>query len=75
MSRSRNPEQLTGALVFASLAERNLCWITMNRQFDVLADPALLAMSGLLVAAFSGGPSEDDVKVSRAGLEVLLSAL
>ena len=47
----------------------------MNRQFDVLADPALLAMSGLLVAAFSGGPSEDDVKVSRAGLEVLLSAL
>jgi hypothetical protein len=31
--------------------------------------------SGLLVAAFSGGPSEDDVKVSRAGLEVLLSAL
>jgi len=31
--------------------------------------------SGLLIAAFSGGPSEDDVKVSRAGLEVLSAAL
>jgi len=30
--------------------------------------------SGLLIAAFSGGPSEDDVKVSRAGLEVLATA-
>jgi len=27
--------------------------------------------TGLLIAAFSGGPSEDDVKVSRAGLDVL----
>jgi hypothetical protein len=27
--------------------------------------------AGLLIAAFSGGPSEDDVKVSRAGLDVL----
>ena len=27
--------------------------------------------TGLLFAAFSGGPSEDDVKVSRAGLQVL----
>jgi len=31
--------------------------------------------SGLLIAAFSGGPSEDDVKVSRAGLEVLSAVL
>ena len=31
--------------------------------------------SGLLIAAFSGGPSEDDVKVSRAGLKVLSAAL
>ncbi len=31
--------------------------------------------TGLLIAAFSGGPSEDDVKVSRAGLEVLAAAL
>jgi hypothetical protein len=31
--------------------------------------------TGLLLAAFSGGPSEDDVKVSRAGLEVLSAAL
>ena len=31
--------------------------------------------SGLLIAAFSGGPSEDDVKVSRAGLAVLSAAL
>jgi len=31
--------------------------------------------TGLLIAAFSGGPSEDDVKVSRAGLEVLSAVL
>jgi len=31
--------------------------------------------TGILIAAFSGGPSEDDVRVSRAGLEVLQSAL
>jgi hypothetical protein len=30
--------------------------------------------SGYLLAAFSGGPSEDDLKVSRAGLDVLLPA-
>jgi hypothetical protein len=30
---------------------------------------------GYLIAAFSGGPSEDDVKVSRAGLEVLAGLL
>ncbi|MFN8094726.1 MAG: carbohydrate binding domain-containing protein [Vicinamibacteria bacterium] len=29
------------------------------------------AEGGKLVAAFSGGPSEDDVKISRAGLDVL----
>lgn len=33
------------------------------------------AKTGLLFAAFSGGPSEDDVKVSRVGLEVLAKAL
>lgn len=31
--------------------------------------------TGLLFAAFSGGPSEDDVKVSRAGLQVLSATL
>lgn len=31
--------------------------------------------TGILIAAFSGGPSEDDVRVSRAGLEILQSAL
>lgn len=31
--------------------------------------------TGYLIAAFSGGKSEDDVKVSRAGVEVLKSAL
>jgi hypothetical protein len=31
--------------------------------------------TGLLIVAFSGGPSEDDVKVSRAGLEVLAATL
>ena len=31
--------------------------------------------TGYLIAAFSGGRSEDDVKVSQAGLDVLASAL
>jgi len=31
--------------------------------------------TGWLIVAFSGGPSEDDVKISKAGLEVLAGAL
>jgi hypothetical protein len=31
--------------------------------------------TGILIAAFSGGRSEDDVKVSRAGLAVLAQSL
>lgn len=31
--------------------------------------------TGYLIASFSGGPSEDDVRVSRAGLEVLARLL
>jgi hypothetical protein len=31
--------------------------------------------TGYLIAAFSGGPAEDDVRVSRAGLEVLAAKL
>ena len=31
--------------------------------------------TGFLIAAFSGGPSEDDVKVSKTGLEILGSQL
>jgi len=31
--------------------------------------------TGILIAAFSGGPSEDDVKVSQAGLDILASKL
>jgi hypothetical protein len=31
--------------------------------------------TGLLIAAFSGGPSADDVKVSREGLNILLGDL
>lgn len=31
--------------------------------------------TGYLIAAFSGGPSEDDVKVSRAGLDILAEKL
>jgi hypothetical protein len=31
--------------------------------------------TGILIAAFSGGRSEDDVKASRAGLEVLANGL
>ena len=31
--------------------------------------------TGYLIASFSGGPSEDDVRVSRAGLEVLARRL
>ena len=31
--------------------------------------------AGYLIAAFSGGPSESDLKVSQAGLEVLVGKL
>jgi len=31
--------------------------------------------TGILIAAFSGGPSEDDLKVSKAGLEILAGQL
>jgi hypothetical protein len=31
--------------------------------------------TGYIIVAFSGGKSEDDVQVSKAGLEVLKSAL
>jgi hypothetical protein len=31
--------------------------------------------TGWLIVAFSGGPSEDDVKISKAGLEILAAAL
>ena len=31
--------------------------------------------TGILIAAFSGGPSEDDVKVSKAGLAILAGQL
>jgi hypothetical protein len=31
--------------------------------------------TGYLIAAFSGGPAEDDLKVSRAGLDVLTGGL
>ena len=31
--------------------------------------------SGILIAAFSGGKSEDDVKISKAGLEILSGKL
>ena len=31
--------------------------------------------SGYVIAAFSGGPSEDDLKVARVGLEILASRL
>ena len=31
--------------------------------------------AGILIAAFSGGPSADDLKVSRAGLDVLAESL
>jgi uncharacterized protein GlcG (DUF336 family) len=35
----------------------------------------LKGKAGVLIAAFSGGRSEDDVKISKAGLEVLAGAL
>jgi hypothetical protein len=31
--------------------------------------------TGILIAAFSGGPSEDDLRISRAGIEVLALSL
>jgi uncharacterized protein GlcG (DUF336 family) len=33
------------------------------------------AKTGYVLAAFSGGPSEDDVRISRAGLQVLVDRL
>jgi hypothetical protein len=58
---------------------------TPGKIFDELADSALMAMTkraeelkikGVdLIAAFSGGPSESDLKVSQAGLEVLAGKL
>jgi uncharacterized protein GlcG (DUF336 family) len=33
------------------------------------------AKAGILIAAFSGGRSEQDVQVSKAGLEILANAL
>lgn len=47
----------------------------MTGEFGWAGGVILRGKTGHLIAAFSGGKSEDDVKVSRAGVEVLKSKL
>ena len=47
----------------------------MTGEFGWNGGVILRGKAGYLIAAFSGGKSEDDVKVSRAGVEVLKSRL
>jgi hypothetical protein len=47
----------------------------MTGEFGWTGGVILHGKTGYLIAAFSGGKSEDDVKVSRAGVEVLKSRL
>jgi hypothetical protein len=43
----------------------------LNGEYGYQGGLVIKGKTGILIAAFSGGPSEDDVKVSRAGLDVL----
>jgi hypothetical protein len=45
----------------------------MTGEFGWPGGLLLKGKSGYWIAAFSGGPSEDDIKVSRAGLETLVN--
>jgi uncharacterized protein GlcG (DUF336 family) len=47
----------------------------MTGEFGWQGGVILKGKSGYIVAAFSGGKSEDDVQVSKAGLEILKKAL
>ncbi len=47
----------------------------MTGEFGWKGGVIVKGKAGHLIAAFSGGPSEDDVKVSRAGIEVLAEGL
>ncbi len=47
----------------------------MTGEFGWAGGVILRGKTGYMIAAFSGGKSEDDVKVSRAGVEVLKSKL
>jgi len=47
----------------------------MTGEFGWAGGVILRGKAGYLIAAFSGGKSEDDVQVSRAGVEVLKSKL
>jgi uncharacterized protein GlcG (DUF336 family) len=47
----------------------------MTGEFGWTGGVILSGKSGHLIAAFSGGKSEDDVKVSHAGAEMLKSKL
>jgi len=47
----------------------------MTGEFGWQGGVILKAKSGYIVVAFSGGKSEDDVQVSKAGLEVMKKAL
>ena len=60
-------EPLLVALVDSGTAARK----PLTGEFGWTGGVVRKGEAGLLIAAFSGGPSEDDVKVSRAGLDVL----
>jgi uncharacterized protein GlcG (DUF336 family) len=47
----------------------------MNGEFGYQGGAIVRVKSGYVIVAFSGGKSEDDLQVSRAGLEVLKAAL
>jgi hypothetical protein len=47
----------------------------MTGEFGWQGGVVAKGQTGYLIATFSGGPSEDDVKVSRAGLEILTGKL
>jgi hypothetical protein len=47
----------------------------MKGEFAFQGGLVVRGRAGYLIAAFSGGKSEDDVKVSRAGLDVMATSL
>ena len=47
----------------------------MTGEFGWQGGVVAKAKTGYVIAAFSGGPSQDDVRVSRAGLQLLVSRL
>ena len=49
--------------------------VPMTGEFGWQGGLVIRVKTGYLIVAFSGGKSEDDVEVSRSGVEVLKGAL